>query len=64
VGPVPPVRYLVAEKGGNPAFRQAAALVERSIPGSEVVTLPGLPHFAMSTEPDAFVARSLEHLRR
>lgn len=63
-GPVPPVRYLVGEKGGNPAFRQAAQMVKRTIPGADVATVPGLPHFAMSTEPDAFVARALEHLRR
>lgn len=64
VGPVPPVRYLVAADGGNPAFRQVAGLVEDLIPGADVATVPGLPHFAMDTEPVAFVARALEHLHR
>jgi pimeloyl-ACP methyl ester carboxylesterase len=64
VVPVPPVRYLVAEQGGNPTFRDIASLVERTIPGADVATVPGLPHFAMSTNPDAFVARALEHLHR
>jgi pimeloyl-ACP methyl ester carboxylesterase len=63
-GPVPPVRYLVAAEGGNPAFRDVAALVARTIPGADVATVPGLPHFAMATEPAAFVARALDHFRR
>ncbi|MGH9210197.1 MAG: alpha/beta fold hydrolase [Acidimicrobiales bacterium] len=62
--PVPPVRYLVAEEGGNPAFREVAALVQGTIAGADVATVPGLPHFAMATEPAAFVSRALEHLQR
>ena len=62
--PVPPVRYLVAAEGGNPAFRDVAALVERTIPGADVATVPGLPHFAMATEPATFVERALDHLQR
>jgi pimeloyl-ACP methyl ester carboxylesterase len=62
--PVPPVRYLVAEDGGNPAFRQIADLVRRTIPGADVATVPGLPHFAMATEPATFVTRAMEHLSR
>jgi hypothetical protein len=61
---VPPVRYLVAEDGGNPAFHQIADLVRRTIPGADVATVPGLPHFAMATEPATFVARAMEHLIR
>lgn len=62
--PTPPVRYLVADKGGNPAFREIAALVERTLPGADVATVPGLPHFAMATEPAAFVSLAVEHLHR
>lgn len=62
VGAVPPMRLLVAEAGGNPAFHEVAAQVQRLVPGTDVVTVPGLPHFAMATEPAAFAARVLEHL--
>ena len=62
--PVPPVRYLVAEEGGNPAFRDVAALVERTLPTVDVATVPGLPHFAMATDPATFVTRALDHLHR
>lgn len=59
--PVPPVRYLVCADGGNPAFRQIAELVRDTVPGAEVVTVPGLPHFAIATEPAAFVAAAVDH---
>jgi pimeloyl-ACP methyl ester carboxylesterase len=61
---VPPVRYLVAEEGGNPAFHEVAAIVLDTIPGADVATVPGLPHFAIATEPEAFVARAREALAR
>jgi pimeloyl-ACP methyl ester carboxylesterase len=60
--PVPPVRYLVAAEGGNPAFRTVAELVRTTIPGATVATVPGLPHFAIPTEPAAFVSAVLDHL--
>ena len=60
--PVPPVRYLVAAEGGNPAFHSVAELVRATIPGASVATVPGLPHFAMATEPAAFVAAVHAHL--
>lgn len=62
--PVPPIRYLVAERGGNPAFREIAELVAKTLPGADIATVPGLPHFAISTNPTEFVTRALEHLRR
>lgn len=62
--PVPPVRYLLAHQGGNPAFRRIATLIERTIPDADVATVPGLPHFAMATEPAAFASRALDHLHR
>lgn len=62
--PVPPVRYLVGAEGGSPAFRQVADLVKRTIPGADVHTVPGLPHFAVATEPNAFVAKVVEFLNR
>lgn len=63
-GPVPPTRILVAETGGNPAFRDAAALVQQVIPSTDVVPIPGLPHFAMATNPETFVGHVTEHLDR
>jgi pimeloyl-ACP methyl ester carboxylesterase len=62
--PVPPVRYLVGEQGGNPAFRHIATTVTTTIPNADTATVPGLPHFAIATEPRTFVARALEHLHR
>jgi pimeloyl-ACP methyl ester carboxylesterase len=62
--PAPPVRYLVADQGGNPAFRHIAAAVATTIPNADTATVPGLPHFAISTEPETFLARALEHLDR
>jgi len=63
VGPVPPTRVLIAE-AGSPVFGEVAALVEKLLPGSDVATVPGLPHFAIATEPAAFVRRALEHFDR
>lgn len=62
--PAPPVSYLVADQGGNPAFRHIAAMVATTIPNADTATVPGLPHFAISTEPQTFLARALEHLNR
>lgn len=63
-GPVPPTKLLVAAAGGNPAFHDIAALVQQLIPGTEVVPVPGLPHFAMATEPAMFAAQVVAHLDR
>lgn len=59
---VPPVRYLLAEEGGSPAFREIAAEVARVIPGADVATVPGVPHFAIGSQPDPFLSRVLDHL--
>jgi hypothetical protein len=46
----------------DPAFREIAALVKRTMPGADVATVPDLPHFAMDPRSAGFVARVLEHL--
>ncbi|MGH3433657.1 MAG: alpha/beta fold hydrolase [Thermocrispum sp.] len=61
--PVPPVRYLVAEEGGNPAVRQIAADIARLIPGADMATGPRVPHFAINWHPAAFVSCALDHLQ-
>lgn len=61
---VPSTRVLVAASGGNPAFHRIAARIAAALPSADVATVPGLPHFAMSTEPEAFVAAALDHLER
>ncbi|HWH27850.1 MAG TPA: alpha/beta hydrolase [Mycobacteriales bacterium] len=60
----PPVRLLVAEQGGNPAFRHIADHLAAVLPDADVVAVPGLPHFAMATAPGPFVQAADEHLRR
>jgi pimeloyl-ACP methyl ester carboxylesterase len=60
---VPPIRVLVAEAGGNPAFRTVAEQL-RDRMGAEVTPIPGLPHFAMPTAPEAFASAVLDHLGR
>lgn len=60
----PPVRVLVAETGGNPAFRQIADHLAGVLPDADVVRVPGLPHFAMPTAPEPFVRAADAHLRR
>jgi pimeloyl-ACP methyl ester carboxylesterase len=64
VAPVPPTRVLIAEAGGSPVFGEIAALVQTLLPGADVATVPGLPHFAIATEPAAFVRPALEHFDR
>lgn len=58
---VPPTRVLVAASGGNPAFRRIAMRVAAALPSADVATVPGVPHFAMSTAPEAFVAAARAH---
>ncbi len=60
--PSPPTRFLLTEGGGNPAFAAIASELEAAI-GSETVGIPGLPHFAISTNPAEFAAAALDHLR-
>jgi hypothetical protein len=62
--PTPPVRYLLADQEGSPAFREIAALVERTLPNADAATVPGLPHFAIATEPAWLVSLAVEHLQR
>lgn len=64
IGPVPPTRILVAETGGNPAFHEVAARATRAIPGADIATVAGVPHFAVSSAPEAFVARIFDFLDR
>jgi pimeloyl-ACP methyl ester carboxylesterase len=64
LGAMPPTRVLLAAEGGNPAFRAIAAELREVIDDCDVATVPGLPHFAIATAPDAFVAAAVEHLRR
>ena len=59
-----PTRVLVASKDGNPGFDRVAEAIERALPDCEVATVPGLPHFAMATEPEAFARAAREHLER
>lgn len=63
-GPVPPTRILVAAAGGSPAFHEVAALATRQIPGADIATVVGVPHFAVSSDPAAFVARVFEFCDR
>jgi pimeloyl-ACP methyl ester carboxylesterase len=60
----PPTRVLVTDHGGNPAFHRIASNVARVLPNCDVVGVPGLPHFAMATDPGAFVRAAREHLDR
>ena len=57
----PPTRVLVAKEGGNPAFHRIAERVASVLPDCDVVRVPGLPHFAMATEPAAFASAAREH---
>lgn len=63
-GAMPPTRVLLTAEGGNPAFRTIAHQLRDVIDDCDVVLVPGLPHFAIATEPDAFVAAAVEHLDR
>jgi pimeloyl-ACP methyl ester carboxylesterase len=51
-----PVRVLVGEHEGNPAFRDIAS----RLPVDDVVYVGGLPHFAVPTDTDAVVTALLE----
>jgi pimeloyl-ACP methyl ester carboxylesterase len=57
----PPVAVVLTQPDGNPAFADIAAALHTNW-GAYVLTVPGLPHLAMSTEPDAFVDTVVEHL--
>lgn len=57
----PPTRVLVAAHGGNPAFGQIGRHLAAVLPRCDVVEVPGLPHFAMATEPVAFAAAVKDH---
>lgn len=59
-----PTRVLVAAQGGNPAFVQIADRVSAALPVADVVRVPGLPHFAVATEPEAFVRAVDQHFAR
>ncbi|MBV8981042.1 MAG: alpha/beta hydrolase, partial [Acidimicrobiia bacterium] len=59
--PTPPVRVLVAKEGGNPTFGRIAERIQARFDPCDVVGIPGLPHFAMPTEPVAFAAAALSH---
>jgi pimeloyl-ACP methyl ester carboxylesterase len=61
---VPPTRVLVADTGGNPAFHRIASNVARVLWNCDVVRVPGVPHFAMATDPAAFVRAVREHFDR
>ena len=63
-GAAVPTRVLVASQDGNPAFDRIAEAIEQALPRCEVATVPGLPHFAMATEPEAFVRTARDHLER
>lgn len=51
-----PTRVLVTRHGGNPAFRRIAAVLVSEMSDSELAMVPGLPHFAMATAPQALAA--------
>jgi hypothetical protein len=48
---LPPSRLLVADAAGNPAFRRIAERTRGLSSDCDIVAVPGLPHFAMATEP-------------
>jgi pimeloyl-ACP methyl ester carboxylesterase len=56
-----PVMLLLG--GDSPPFaRQAVEIVDRALPNSQVVTLPGQQHIAMDTAPELFVAEVVQFL--
>lgn len=55
-----PVLHLVAAEGGNPAFRDIAALVAKASPSVEVRHVGGIPHFAIATDTAAVAAHLLD----
>lgn len=60
----PPTRVLVAAQGGNPAFVEIAEHLSGVLPACDVVRVPGLPHFAIATDPQPFVRAVDEHFAR
>lgn len=60
----PPARILVAEQGGNPAFVQVAQGLAGVLPGSDVLRVAGVPHFAIASNPAGFAAAVREHFAR
>lgn len=61
-GRTPPTRILLTESGGNPGFRRVAEQILQILPGSETAQVPGIPHFAMASKPEAFTAAVRAHL--
>ena len=57
-----PVRVLVQEEGGNPAFREVAERLVAALDHAEAAYISGVPHFAMASHPDEFVALTLDFL--
>lgn len=56
------VRVLVQDEGGNPAFREVAERLVATLDDAEAAYISGVPHFAMASHPDDFVALTLDFL--
>lgn len=57
-----PVRVLVQDEGGNAAFREVAERLVAALGNAEAAYISGVPHFAMASHPDEFVALTLDFL--